>query len=292
MFSYIDPKVRQHLVERGQLLRIDQRGQVVPHDADLPDDEMSLNVLGPIPLPIDVAGQPVTFQWWAFVRHTELTKAEEIAKVIRQRGDKRLWPLLNSHMAVNSALVYGDLKAAERPLVRIHSNCLTGDVFGSKRCECGPQLKLALERIVADDQKAGVLVYMAGHEGRGIGLWAKAITYLLQDDGQDTYQANRSLGLPDDSRDFSDAAAVLLYMLGGNEPFRFMSNNPKKQRDLEAMGVTNFESVRHVTGVNPFNRRYLSAKRGWGHDLPEDIAEPKAQPKAETKAQPKADTKD
>ena len=88
--------------------------------------------------------------------------------------------------------------------MRVHSSCLTGDVFGSERCECGPQLHSAIQRIHAD-KDGGLLVYMAGHEGRGIGLWAKAATYLLQDAGEDTYQANRSLGLPDDSRDFSDS---------------------------------------------------------------------------------------
>ena len=99
--------------------------------------------------------------------------------------------------------------AGDEPvLVRVHSECLTGDVFGSERCECGPQLKSALELIDADHE-GGMLIYMSGHEGRGIGLWAKAVTYLLQDMGQDTYDANTALGLPEDSRDFTDAAVAL-----------------------------------------------------------------------------------
>jgi GTP cyclohydrolase II len=107
---------------------------------------------------------------------------------------------------------------------------------------------------------------MSGHEGRGIGLWAKAVTYVLQDGGEDTYQANRSLGLPDDSRDFSDAATILLY-LRGDRPIRLMSNNPRKQADLRGGGLHHIQSEKHVTGVSAANRRYLDAKRGWGHTL-------------------------
>ena len=110
---------------------------------------------------------------------------------------------------------------------------------------------------------------MAGHEGRGIGLWAKAATYLLQDAGEDTYQANRSLGLPDDSRDFGDAASVLHYFLKGR-PSRLLTNNPKKIADLAALGLTQVTPVSHIIGVNAWNRRYLAAKRDWGHRLSED----------------------
>jgi GTP cyclohydrolase II len=110
---------------------------------------------------------------------------------------------------------------------------------------------------------------MAGHEGRGIGLWAKAATYLLQDAGEDTYQANRSLGLPDDCRDFGDAASLLKYF-GQGRPLRLLTNNPKKMEDLTAMGVQNLTRVKHVSGVNDCNRRYLEAKREWGHGLDED----------------------
>jgi GTP cyclohydrolase II len=147
----------------------------------------------------------------------------------------------------------------------VHSSCLTGDVFGSERCECGPQLQHALAAI-ADDEQGGMLVYMSGHEGRGIGLWAKAATYLLQDAGENTYQANRSLGLPDDSRDFSDAATLIRYF-HGEKPFRLLTNNPKKLADLAAHGLTDVTPVKHVTGVTEANRRYLEAKKGWGHRL-------------------------
>ena len=122
---------------------------------------------------------------------------------------------------------------------------------------------------IADDAEGGYLIYMAGHEGRGIGLWAKAATYLLQDAGENTYQANRSLGLPDDSRDFSDAAALLKYF-GGDKPIRLLTNNPKKVEDLTALGVASIEQVKHVCGVDDYNLGYLKAKRDWGHELAED----------------------
>ena len=100
-------------------------------------------------------------------------------------------------------------------------------------------------------------------------MWAKAATYLLQDAGENTYQANRSLGLPDDCRDFSEAAAILRYFLG-DRSFRLMTNNPKKVEDLSRFGLNNIEQVGHVVGVGQWNRRYLAAKRDWGHTFSED----------------------
>ena len=188
---------------------------------------------------------------------------------MRARGGQHLFSHLVSPLAVNSVLVVGE--PSDNPLVRVHSNCLTGDVFGSQRCECGPQLSSAIARI-SEDPAGGYLVYMAGHEGRGIGLWAKAATYLLQDAGEDTYQANRSLGLPDDSRDFTDAGILLKYFIG-NEPFRLLTNNPKKINDLVELGLNKVTSVKHVIGVSDWNRRYLHAKRDWGHQLGDDDIE-------------------
>jgi len=131
-------------------------------------------------------------------------------------------------------------------------------------------LQSAIKLIDADPQ-GGMLVYMSGHEGRGIGLWAKAATYLLQDGGENTYEANRSLGLPDDSRDFSDAASLIKYFFG-DRPLRLLTNNPKKVTDLSAAGLKNITAVKHVFGVTEANRRYLAAKQDWGHKLSkEDI---------------------
>jgi GTP cyclohydrolase II len=165
-------------------------------------------------------------------------------------------------------LIIGERRSWSDPLVRVHSSCLTGDVFGSQRCECGPQLHHAIETI-ADDEQGGMVIYMSGHEGRGIGLWAKAATYLLQDAGENTYEANRSLGLPDDSRDFSDAAVLIRYFYGA-KPLRLLTNNPKKIQDLAEHGLDRVTAVKHVIGVTDANRRYLEAKKGWGHTLDSD----------------------
>ena len=205
-------------------------------------------------------------QWYAAVRSTELQQVEALANKLTSEGGQHLFSHLVSPLAVNSVLVIGEPK--DEPLVRVHSNCLTGDVFGSQRCDCGPQLANAIARINAD-AKSGYIVYMAGHEGRGIGLWAKAATYLLQDAGENTYQANRSLGLPDDSRDFTDAAVLLKYFVG-QKPFRLLTNNPKKLEDLAAHGVKQVIQEKHVHGVVDTNRKYLEAKRGWGHVLEDD----------------------
>jgi len=273
MFAYIDPSIRKRLAQAGQLVRIDARGQKIDIDAAPTDSDPTLNLLGPIPLPLDLRGKSTTFQWFAFVRRTELAQAHEIADGLRNQGDRRLFSLLSTHMCVNSALVVGQPRTARQPLVRVHSSCFTGDVFGSMRCECGPQLLAALNRI-SEHESGGILIYMSGHEGRGIGLWAKAMTYLLQDAGQDTYQANRSLGLPDDSREFDDAAAVLLYLLGGDRPIGLLTNNPKKVGDLKRSGLTQIRTRKLVVGVNQWNRRYLNAKRAWGHQIDAEDIEP------------------
>jgi GTP cyclohydrolase II len=265
MFTYLDPRVRERLIAEGKLIRIDADGRLSGPDRPLAPGEKALSVLGPIPLPLTRDGRRFEADWYASVRHTELSKVEELAEELRQRGGQRSFAILASSMAVNSVLTLGDPKAWKNPLVRVHSSCLTGDVFGSERCECGPQFTAALDRI-ADEPGGGLLVYMSGHEGRGIGLWAKAATYVLQDAGENTYQANRSLGLPDDSRDFSDAASLLKYFLG-NRPFRLLTNNPKKIADLEDLGMHGITAVRHLTGITDTNRSYLRAKRDWGHEI-------------------------
>ena len=270
MFTYIDPDVRRRLIAAGKLKRIDADGNETQADQPPVPGARAISILGPIPLPLDVRGRHYDVTWYASVRHTELAKAQELADELREQNGQRSFAILASSMAVNSVLIIGDPEESANPLVRVHSSCLTGDVFGSQRCECGPQFASALQRINGDPE-GGYIVYMSGHEGRGIGLWAKAATYVLQDAGENTYQANRSLGLPDDSRDFSDAASLLKYFRG-DRPFRLLTNNPKKLEDLEAAGLTKVTAVKHVTGVTDSNRGYLSAKRDWGHDLDsEDI---------------------
>ena len=272
MFTYINPRVREQLVRDGKLIQIDAAGQAVELDRPRSPGELVINILGPIPLPLHLDGKHYQCQWYATVRRTELRKVEELADELRNSGGENLFATLASSMAVNSVLLIGDAQNAEHPLVRVHSNCLTGDVFGSERCECGPQLSRAFERI-AEHPGGGMIVYMAGHEGRGIGLWAKAATYLLQDAGENTYQANESLGLPADCRDFRDAAALILHFLG-NRPMTVLTNNPRKMDDLREAGLDQVTFEKHVTGVNPHNRHYLAAKKTWGHHIVEsDIAE-------------------
>jgi GTP cyclohydrolase II len=273
MFTYLDPTVKQRLIEQGKLVCVSPEGQTVPPNESPQDEARSISVLGPIPLPVDCGDREYVIQWYASVRHTRLSLVEEMAERCRQDRKLEAFAGLSASMAVNSVLLFGEPDRWENPLVRIHSCCLTGDVFGSKRCECGPQFKTALARIL-EDLAGGMLIYMSGHEGRGIGLWAKAATYLLQDSGENTYQANRSLGLPDDSRDFGDAAALLKYF-HGNRPFRSLTNNPKKTEDLAAAGLTGITPEKHVTGISDSNRGYLSAKREWGHDIDtQDLSPP------------------
>jgi GTP cyclohydrolase II len=256
MFTYIDPSVRERLVAAGKFFKIDRIGGG------------TISVLGPIPMPLTVGGSDYSVQWYATVRNTELTKLEDLAADLRAKHGERSFAELASSMAVNSVLIIGDPEQWTNPLIRVHSSCLTGDVFGSQRCECGPQFHSAIDLINKDEQ-GGMLIYMAGHEGRGIGLWAKAATYLLQDSGEDTYQANQSLGLPADSRDFSDAAALIKHFRGDG-PFRLLTNNPKKINDLTEAGLKNITPVKHVFGVTESNKRYLAAKRDWGHKIGDD----------------------
>ncbi len=265
MFTYLNPQIRERLIEDGKLLRIDATGNRLDPRAAPPADALSVNLLGPIPLPVHIGGVRHVVDWYATVRSSELREVEELATTLRESGGQHLFSMLASSMAVNSVLVVGNPEESESPLVRVHSSCLTGDVFGSERCECGPQLADAVGRICEEDT-GGLLIYMAGHEGRGIGLWAKAATYLLQDGGEDTYQANQSLGLPEDSRDFSDAAALLHFFVG-NRPIRLLTNNPKKIADLTEYGLSEITPIKHVTGVSEWNRRYLAAKLNWGHRI-------------------------
>lgn len=159
------------------------------------------------------------------------------------------------------AIVAGEL--SESPLVRVHSECLTGEAFGSLKCECGPQLDAALDTIQRD---GGVVIYLRGHEGRGIGLINKLRAYRLQEDGLDTLDANLALGLPADARDYGAAAAILDDM--GIASVRLLSNNPEKARQLELHGVNVSERVPLVVGVGAFNESYLETKRDrMGHNI-------------------------
>ncbi|QXJ20604.1 GTP cyclohydrolase II [Actinomadura graeca] len=165
------------------------------------------------------------------------------------------------------ALVRGDVGGREDVLVRMHSECMTGDIFGATRCECGDQLGAALDAVAREG--AGVLVYLRGHEGRGIGLVAKIRTHVLQDDqGLDTVDSATAIGLPVDVRDYGPAARVLRHL--GVRSVRLLSNNPDKVRALEAYGMAVSARVPLLVPVSDDNIRYLTAKRDrLGHDLPQ-----------------------
>jgi 3,4-dihydroxy 2-butanone 4-phosphate synthase/GTP cyclohydrolase II len=162
------------------------------------------------------------------------------------------------------ALVFGEIGDGEDILVRVHSECLTGDVFGSLRCDCGPQLDAALAVVAAEGR--GVVLYVRGHEGRGIGLLHKLQAYQLQDDGHDTVDANLALGVPADARDYGTGAQILCDL--GVRSMRLLTNNPAKRVGLEGYGLRVVERVPLPISPNPENLRYLRTKRDrMGHDL-------------------------
>jgi len=194
-----------------------------------------------------------------FRRHSE----QMISRVVETRlpnahGEWRALGYLDSVDGTEHiALVYGDLGAGADVLVRMHSECLTGDVFGSRRCDCGAQLEAAMVAVAAEGR--GIVCYLRGHEGRGIGLLGKLRAYQLQDGGADTVDANLELGLPADARDYSIGAQVLADL--GVRSVRLLTNNPAKVAGLAACGIEVRSMVPLPVTVTPENLRYLTAKR-------------------------------
>ncbi len=167
------------------------------------------------------------------------------------------------------AFVRGEVAGADDVLVRMHSECLTGDVFASLRCDCGPQLDESMRRIA--EEGTGAVVYLRGHEGRGIGIGHKMAAYGLQDGGLDTVDANLQLGLPADSREYGIGAQILVDL--GITTMRLLTNNPAKRGGIEGYGLEITGMVPLVIAANPENERYLATKRDrMGHLLEEDVA--------------------
>ncbi len=196
---------------------------------------------------------------WSDTRHLTIasrarlpTHAAEQAEIVAFRSADDL----REHVA----LVIGTQRSDRAPLVRLHSECLTGDVLGSLKCDCGPQLDAALAAMAEEAANGGwgVLLYLR-QEGRGIGLINKLRAYQLQDQGFDTVDANTRLGLPNEARDFP-VAARMLHLLGSGA-IRLMTNNPAKVEALAAAGVEIAERVPHQLPANPHNARYLATKR-------------------------------
>lgn len=202
----------------------------------------------------------------AYIRHQEsFVQRVASAKLPTEHGDFTAVGYRDTMEGLEHlALVYGDIGDGDDVLVRVHSECLTGDVMGSLRCDCGPQLNAALARVAAEGR--GVVLYVRGHEGRGIGLLQKLRAYHLQDEGADTVDANLLLGLPADSRDYGTGAQILVDL--GVRSMRLLTNNPAKLAGLDGYGIV-------VTGREPLqiapnehNAHYLRTKAArMGHQL-------------------------
>lgn len=172
--------------------------------------------------------------------------------------------------AEHIALIHGE-PSATNALVRVHSECLTGDVLGSRRCDCGPQLQASMAAVTAEG--SGAVVYLRGHEGRGIGLLAKLQAYGLQDQGRDTVDANLDLGFAEDERDYAAAAQILRDL--GLTSVRLLTNNPDKAVGLRAYGVDVSERIPVIIEPTSDNLRYLQTKaERMGHDLPDLVPHP------------------
>jgi 3,4-dihydroxy 2-butanone 4-phosphate synthase/GTP cyclohydrolase II len=198
-------------------------------------------------------------------RHETQVERVAIARLPTEAGDFRVYGYSDLLAGTEHlALVAGDLTGGEPVLARIHSECLTGDVFGSRRCDCGPQLRAALAAVA--EAGRGVVVYTRGHEGRGIGLLSKLEAYALQDAGVDTVDANVALGLPVDARDYATSAQILRDL--GVASVRLMTNNPVKVEGLQRYGIEHVERVPLSSTATEHNVHDLTTKRDrLGHEL-------------------------
>ncbi len=216
-----------------------------------------VNRIGPVEArvsPRDIAAYDASERLAIVARASLPVEACETAEIIAFRSSETI--------AEHVALILGE-PDGEPPLVRLHSECLTGDVLGSLKCDCGPQLRVALTEIT--DSGWGMLLYLR-QEGRGIGLINKLRAYELQDQGFDTVDANLRLGFAIDTRDFGVAARMLKLL--GQDRVRLLTNNPAKVAGLEAAGITVVERVPHMLPSNPHNESYLATKRDrTGHQL-------------------------
>lgn len=217
----------------------------------------SANILvGPISLPVNLDGETVTFQWYSWLKADDEELRDGDSPQATERLISRLSSLKLADAQQSSVLVYGDFAESPDALIRMHSICHTGDIFGSKRCDCGFQLRTSMKMIA--QHGSGALFYLANHEGRGIGLFSKAMAYLLQEAGYDTVEANLELGFADDSRDYKDAISVLKQLR--SKPVTLITNNPKKLEALRAAGVNTGKRVPLWGDVSVFNEKYLRTK--------------------------------
>jgi GTP cyclohydrolase II len=212
-------------------------------------DGKMIYLVGPVKLPINLYGETVIFKWYCWLLSNEVMDSTE--EMIRKLASVNL-----AEMQQSSVLVYGDFENADDAAIRMHSICHTGDIFGSKRCDCGYQLKESLKMIV--DHGAGALFYLANHEGRGIGLFSKAMAYVLQENGMDTVEANLSLGFKDDARNYEDAIEVLKFLR--TKPVTIITNNPRKIEALHNSDLNISDREPLWGDVSEYNQRYLQTK--------------------------------
>lgn len=209
----------------------------------------AIYLVGPIKLPVNLYGETVEFKWYCWLNCDEVT--EDFERIIEKLSSINL-----AEFQQSSVLTYGDFEYSDDAVIRMHSICHTGDIFGSKRCDCGFQLKQAMKMIV--EHGTGALFYLANHEGRGIGLFSKAMAYILQENGYDTVEANQALGFVDDSRDYSDAIQVLKALR--SKPVTLITNNPKKMDALKQAGLILTEREPLWGDVSEYNEKYLETK--------------------------------
>jgi len=207
-------------------------------------------LVGPVKLPVKQGDFSAIFQWYNWLKlDTSLSKEEIIDG------------LASANLAFSqqsSVLVYGDFTHTDDALIRMHSICHTGDIFGSQRCDCGYQLHESMKMIV--EHGCGAIFYLADHEGRGIGLFSKSLAYLLQEEGLDTVEANHALGFSDDTRSYEEAITVLGALR--SKPVTLITNNPKKLAALQAHGLAAEGHVPLWGGLTETNRFYLDTKVG------------------------------
>jgi GTP cyclohydrolase II len=240
----LDSKVLSVLEDKIQLIRTEKG---------------AIYLVGPIKLPVNLYGETVEFKWYCWLNCNEVT--EDFERIIDKLSSSNLAELQQS-----SVLVYGDFEYAEDAIIRMHSICHTGDIFGSKRCDCGYQLKKSMKMI--QEHGTGALFYLANHEGRGIGLFSKAMAYVLQENGYDTVEANEGLGFVDDSRNYSDAIQVLKAIR--QKPVTLMTNNPKKLNALKEAGLQVSGRQPLWGDISEYNEKYLQTKINKSGHLEED----------------------
>lgn len=213
------------------------------------NDQENLCIVGPVQLPIKQGEFETTFQWY-----TWLTVNKEF-----ETKEKVLEYIVNADLASkqqSSVLLYGDFSSGDDAIIRMHSICHTGDIFGSQRCDCGYQLHESMKMV--EEHGCGAIFYLANHEGRGIGLFSKSLAYILQEEGYDTVEANHALGFEDDSRSYEEAIRVLETLR--EKPVTLITNNPKKLAALQSHGLLAHKHIPLWGGLTETNRHYLETK--------------------------------